>query len=108
MASNVSGSCRVWDACLLEPEKIVGDLGDVEHLREVLGEGTDLEEGELIWLTDRTPHESLPVGEERYRQYFRVVTSSVGLWCEQHSTPNRLGIKPDPTITKIIADDKSR
>ena len=46
--------------------------------------------------TDTTAHESLPVDEDTYRQYFRFVTSAVSVWYENHSTKNPLGIVPDP------------
>lgn len=82
-------------------------LGDVEHLRGLMPEpGTDLEAGRLYWLTDRTPHESLPLQKGAFRQFFRLVTSQVSLWYSDHSTPNPLGVKPDPTITRIVIGDK--
>mmetsp|Transcript_18155 Transcript_18155/g.49811 ORF Transcript_18155/g.49811 Transcript_18155/m.49811 type:complete len:349 (+) Transcript_18155:99-1145(+) len=106
MGSNVTRSCQIWDCKLTEAEKVVGLLGDVEHLRETLGQGTYMNAGEIWWLTDTTPHESLPLEEGAYRQYFRLVTSSVGVWYAKHSTPNRLGVEPDPAVTKIVTHDK--
>jgi len=106
MASSVAGSCKIWNARLRDPENIVGHLGNIEHLRDLLGEGCQLEAGELIWLTDTTPHEALPVEEDCYRQFFRVVSCTVSVWYENHSTKNRLGIVPDPSITTIITGDK--
>lgn len=104
MASSVPGSTKVWDVKVKTP--VVGHLGDVEHLRDLLGTGSIVEAQELLWLTDMTPHESLPLVEDGHRQYFRVVTSSVSIWYANHSTPNRLGILPDPAMTKIVAGDK--
>ena len=60
----------------------------------------------MYWITDRTPHESLPLKEETYRQYFRLVTHQVSLWFEDHSTKNPLGLVPDPKITKIVKGSK--
>merc|ERR1719510_2465024 len=60
----------------------------------------------MYWLTDKTPHETLPVKEDTYRQFFRVVTSSLSAWFPEHSTANRLGVKPDESITKIIEGSK--
>ena len=60
----------------------------------------------LYWITDRTPHESLPLKEEKYRQYFRLVTHEVSLWVEDHSAKNPLGLVPDSSITKIIKGSK--
>ena len=62
--------------------------------------------GQLYWITDRTPHESLPLKEGTHRQFFRIVTSDVSLWYKDHSTANPLGVEPDPTITKIVVGDK--
>jgi len=109
MASNVAGSCKVWNAQIKCPDKVVtdvadsaGHLGDIEHLREELGEGYMVEAGELIWLTDTTPHESLALPEAAFRQFFRLVTSQVSVWYEAHASKNKLGIKPDPKRTRIM------
>eukprot|EP00466_Bigelowiella_natans_P000363 jgi/Bigna1/84904/estExt_fgenesh1_pg.C_10330 len=49
---------------LIHHEGSVHAFGDIEHMRPLL-EGTErkLKEGELIWMTDRTPHESLPINK---------------------------------------------
>ena len=91
MGSDVRGSCRVWDEYVDYP----GDLGDCEHIRSYLGDGILLEENELVWLTDGTPHEALPASEDTYRQFFRLITSDVSVWYSAHSTGNRLGIMPE-------------
>jgi len=49
---------------------------------------TLLQENQLFWLTDRTPHESLPVEERTFRQFFRLVTSRIDRWYAAHSTSN--------------------
>ena len=54
----------------------------------------------------RTPHESLALPQGGYRQFFRLVTSQVSLWYKDHSTPNPLGVEPDPTITRTVVGDK--
>jgi len=61
---------------------------------------------EMYWLTDRTPHESLPLKTDTYRQFFRLVTSQLSAWFAEHSTANRSGTEPDPAITKIIRGSK--
>jgi len=105
IASNLPNSCRAWD-CRVDVSAI-GRLGDVEHLRGLMPEpGTDLEAGRLYWLTDRTPHQSLPLKKGAFRQFFRLVTSQVSLWYADHSTSNPLGVKPDPAITRIVIGDK--
>ena len=46
------------------------------------------------------------MAERTYRQFFRLVTSQVSLWYRDHSTPNPLGVGPDPTITHTVVGDK--
>lgn len=104
VASNVSNSTMVWD--LQVKPGVIGHLGDLEHLRDMLGEGRKLDANELVWLTDVTPHESLPIENGGHRQFFRLITSGVGCWYEQHSTRNPLGTEPDPSLTKIFTHDK--
>jgi len=99
MASNMSDTCRVWDEHVQNPRA----HGDCEHLRDSLGEGIKMKKGELFWMTDGTPHESLPLTKDAYRQFFRLVTSEVSVWYEKHSTKNRLGILPN---CEILTEDK--
>jgi len=99
MASNVNNSCSIWNNFIEEP----GDMGCCEHIREELGEGKLLKKGELVWITDATPHESMPLKENTKRQFFRLVTSDVSIWYKDHSTENRLGVK---TNAQIIEGNK--
>ena len=104
MVSNVTNSTCVWNIEL--PREVGGASrlgGDCEHLRDELGAGHYLEAGELIWMTDATPHESVPLLEGTARSYFRLVTAGVGVWWAKHSTPNPLGTPPDCPIRH---DDK--
>jgi len=60
-----------------------------------------LRANELFWMTDHTPHESLPItdkDEGKTRQFFRLVTPGVDVWYAAHSTPNPLGIQPECRI----------
>ena len=105
IASSVSDSSRVWN-CGIDPDA-VGLHGDIEHLRFLLPEtGKVLCPGQLYWITDRTPHESLPLKERTYRQFFRLVTADVSLWYRDHSTANPLGVEPDRNVTKIVVGNK--
>jgi len=109
MASTVQDSCRVWDCKISEEHadnKVTGDMGDIEHLRYYLTNSSCMKENRLYWLTDRTPHESLPLDARTYRQFFRLVTSQVSVWFQDHSTENPLGIVPDPNITRIVKGSK--
>lgn len=103
VASTVDRSCRVWNVAV-DPTAS-RELGDVEHLRGSLGKGAELGAGELVWITDRTPHESLPLEAGTPRQFFRLVTSDVSVWFADHSTANPLGIKPGESV-RIIHGDK--
>ena len=60
----------------------------------------------MYWITDKTPHESLPLKEKTMRQFFRIVTADVSFWFRDHSTPNPLGVLPDPEVTQIVSGDK--
>ena len=105
IASNVPNSTRAWN-CAVD-DVVVGQHGDIEHLRSALpGEGEVLRPGQVYWITDRTPHESLPLKKRTPRQFLRIVTSEVSFWFKDHSTTNPLGVLPDSTITKIAVGNK--
>jgi len=104
IASNVPDSTRVWN-CAVDGE-VIGQHGDIEHLRSALGEGELMRPGQVYWITDKTPHESLPLKEKTMRQFFRIVTADVSFWFRDHSTPNPLGVMPDPEVTQIVRGDK--
>ena len=105
MASNVDKSCQIWN-CQIMDDGMIGELGNIEYLREFLPESEFMAKNEVYWLTDRTPHESCPLTQGTHRQFFRLVTSQVSLWYEDHSTENPLGIVPDPEITQIVRGSK--
>ena len=94
MTSTVSNSCRAWDTHIDVP----GEMGDCEHLRERLTDPIHMVAGQLYWMTDSCPHESLPLEPGTFRQWFRLVTHKVGLWYEQHSTPSQFGVMPECPI----------
>ncbi|CAJ1934296.1 unnamed protein product [Cylindrotheca closterium] len=105
MASSVSNTSKVWDALVDKKcPNIVDKHGGCEHLRSLIGKGTKLKAGELIWMTDCTPHEALCQETSGYRQFFRVVSSYVSHWYEDHSTRNP---KVDlPARVKVIKGNK--
>lgn len=105
--SNMDNSTAIYDAYVKDIE-VIGPLGCIEHMRNTLNTKYSkiiLKKNVLVWITDRTPHESLPVQEDGFRQFFRIVTSNVSFWYSKHSTPSPFGIKP-PKETKIIDIDK--
>eukprot|EP01052_Picozoa_sp_SAG31_P035500 SAG31_NODE_4293_length_3375_cov_6.098901_1_plen_1019_part_10 len=100
MASSVDDSCRVWDTSIAP--MVIGNDGDIEHLRNVLdrtSESRTLKAGELVFMSDLTPHEVLPQKASSERTYFRLIVGKVSIWDAKISTPNPLGIQPDAEIT---------
>jgi hypothetical protein len=67
----------------------------------------DVQANKLYWLTDRTPHESLPVAAPvtdpaaMYvsRQFFRMVVGKISVWYDKHNTRNPYGLMPDAPIS---------
>jgi len=106
MASTVPNSTRIWNVQIRNPASVVGKFGDLEHIRDVLDDGISMEAGIMYWMTDATPHESLALQKGKYRQFFRLVTSSLTAWYPEHCSANPLGIVPDPNITKIVAGNR--
>lgn len=104
-ASNQTGTCRVWNALVdSSVPGIVNRGGECEHLRGWIGKGTELEAGELVWMTDRTPHEAIPQTTAGHRQFFRLVMPYVNHWYSNHSTPNpRVSL---PETVKVVEGDK--
>ena len=92
MASNVSDSCAVWNCHIHDPEgDVVGPHGDIRRLADLLGPPSmQLAGGDLVWMSDKTPHQSLPLRQDTHRQYFRLVTGPVTSWFADHSTANPL------------------
>lgn len=60
-----------------------------------------LQKNELFWITDRTPHESMPVEEATHRQFFRLVAGKIDCWFAAHSSPNPLGTLPHARIVDV-------
>eukprot|EP00980_Cylindrotheca_fusiformis_P007918 scaffold1696_cov166-Cylindrotheca_fusiformis.AAC.4 len=100
MASSVANTSEVWDALVNKNAPgIVDKHGGCEYLRPFFGKGTKLQAGELIWMTDCTPHEALPQEISGHRQFFRVVTPHVSHWYAAHSTMNpKVDLPSDVTV----------
>jgi hypothetical protein len=106
MGSTVSATTRVWDCQVAHDSVFIDRLGAVERLRPFLGEGTLLEAGDLVWITDLTPHEAVPLTQHACdRQFFRLVTERVSVWYAEHSTANPLGTVP-PKSVRIVKTSK--
>lgn len=98
MASNVADSCQVYPVQIDKPLLCTDPHGGLAHMKTHLGKSTDLKANQLIWMTDRTPHEALPAKTRAYRQFFRLVAGPISVWHSQHNTPNPLGVLPDAAV----------
>ena len=102
ISSNVPDSTRVWK-CKVTNDEVIGKNGNIEPMREFLPvQGTLLKPGCVYWMSDRTPHESLPMKTTTMRQFFRIMTSEVLFWFKDYYTVNPLGVLPDPHVTEIV------
>jgi hypothetical protein len=101
MASSVGGMGRIWPCLIDEPARVTDRHGGLEHLRDQLGEPGPMLAETLYWLTDRTPHESLPNLSDApvYRQFFRLVVGPIDRWFSRHNTPNPFGLRPAAEIS---------
>ncbi len=98
LASNISDSCKLWNSTLIDDD-IIGPLGSLKRVKDYIpGSQIMCKENQLYWITDKTPHESLPMKTDCYRQFFRLVTSEVTVCYNSHSTANPLGIQPNCTV----------
>ena len=66
-----------------------------------------LEPSQVYWMSDRVPHESLPMKKTTMRQFFRIMTSEVQFWFQEHYTANPMGVLPDPHATEIVFCDET-
>lgn len=75
LANNLDDSCAVWN---VEHEN-TSDDGDIGHLANQYpySEAVFMKAGEVHEIGILTPHESLPVKENVYRQFLRIVGSGV-------------------------------
>lgn len=105
LASNMDDTCAIFNASVDDP-RMIGRLGCCEHLREFCGLPILLKKNQLAWITDRTPHESLPMLKKERRQFFRLVMPEVSLWFKDHSTENSLGVGVDPSKTRVVVGNK--
>jgi len=88
MASS-DGRCRVFDCFTYDVD------GQGSLLKEPEAPSFLMKPSGLYWMTDRTPHESLPSLQHHSRQFYRLVSDEVGIWWARHSTANPLGVQPN-------------
>ncbi|KXS18082.1 hypothetical protein M427DRAFT_53930 [Gonapodya prolifera JEL478] len=105
-ASSSAGTTRVYPNLILNPA-MVDAHGSIKGYRHLLGDPIELDAGEVCWITDKTPHESLPLRRKRpgqkfsFRQFFRLVTGPVDVWFSKHNTPSPFGVLPDCVVTDV-------
>lgn len=105
-ASNISESCAIYPMDWVE-DGFPSAGGDIEGLRSCLTKMVLMRENELWWMSDRCPHEAIPVKgrtERYFRQFFRLVRGNISHWYSKHNTPN-----PDvplPPNVKVIDINK--
>ena len=107
MMSSVADSCRVWPTLIDDPEDVTDQHGGIEHMRDYLGPGMPLAANEMCWITDRTPHESMPLAAPPedptatrvYRQFFRLVVGPISVWYTKHNTPSPVGVPPEAQVS---------
>lgn len=106
-ASNIDDTLQVWDAlvdCDNDVPNIVDAHGGCEHLRPLLNSSTKLPAGDLVWMTDCTPHEASPQSTTAFRQFFRLVMPDISHWYAQHSTAN--SNVPLPASVIVLEESK--
>ncbi len=107
MASDVKDSCRVWHCRIGRPELVIGEGGSIEHMRAALNRkarSSLMGDNEVWWISDATPHESLPVKKGTKRTFVRLVSSEVSAWYARHNTPNPH--TPLPATVLVVEGDK--
>jgi hypothetical protein len=108
LGSNIADTTAVWNCHIRNDEgDFVGPHGSLERCRSILGPPTrTLAAGEIVWMTDKTPHESLPIPRNSpRRQFFRLVIGEVTAWFADHSTPNPTGFSL-PSSVRVVTGNK--
>lgn len=111
--SNLANTTAVWNCKIRDDHgDIIGPHGSIERIRDILGPPTrTLEAGEIVWLSDKTPHESLPLPQTSSnsppprRQFFRLVLGEVTAWFADHCTPNPIR-NYIPSSVRIVRGNK--
>lgn len=98
MASTMDDSCAIYPALIERPWEVTDEHGGCECLRHRLPTPTLTKANKLYWITDRTPHETLPTQTGGYRQFFRLVVGRISTWYAKHNTANPL-CEPDAPIS---------
>lgn len=87
--------CRIWD-CVVSPAAC-GPDGEVEHLRNLLGEGHTMSPGTAYRVHGLAPHESFAAPVRRRRAFVRLSMPSTAPWFDGY-TPSPCGVRPTGPI----------
>jgi hypothetical protein len=86
------GNCNIYDTQITDSDNL-GGIKDNINAKII-----KCKPNNLYWMTDRTPHEAIPVKKETKRQFFRLVSENISVWYSKHNTANPFGIKPNCRI----------
>jgi len=92
--ASTDGRCHAWNVMAYD----VDEHGAIANMSLPLNKAHMLAPETLYWMTDRTPHESLPSLRPHFRQFFRLVADDIGVWWARHSTANPFGVQPNCRI----------
>lgn len=87
LANSIDKSCALWD-CTHEDTSADGDIGHVSD-SYLYDDAVFMGAGDVYKIGILTPHESLPLKADGYRQFLRIVSSGVH-GREPYFTENRL------------------
>jgi hypothetical protein len=99
---------RALTDCGLNPHNVTDVHGGLQHARHLLpGLPRLLKAGKMCWITDRTPHEALPLplpvpllhpheASGAPRQFIRL-----SVWYSRHSTAKPLGVLPEAPVSDV-------
>jgi hypothetical protein len=100
IVSNTDDMTAIYPYLVENSEKVTDKYGGLQEFKNDLTDKIFTKKNKVYWITDKTPHESLPNNTDKpvYRQFVRIVVGPIGAWYSQHNTPNPLGIKPDAPV----------
>lgn len=91
LATDTPDSLRIWDTEI--PLGLIKGGGEIEYQALEAIAHPDApsfmaKPNTLYQISDRVPHESVPLKKDSYRRFFRFVGPDVGAWFADHSTHN--------------------
>lgn len=93
MSVNTPESINIW-TCQIDDfdDDMIRQNSNVERYRELLGRPSRcLAVGEVVWMTDATPYEQIPLKPGNRRQFFQLFIRDASVWRPERWTKNPLG-----------------